>query len=166
MQNSTIAKIALTAAVATAGVVFFARSASTSTQHYKMVDELLAAGDLAQWQDKQMKVHGWVISGSIKEKVVNQETMRTFLLQKSGKKIRVFSKGPKPDTFRDESEVVATGTVVPAASMELIAKGLDVRIDSDMPYVVDATDLMAKCPSKYEGAQVNKKLDNTEPKFK
>lgn len=166
MQNSTIAKIALTAAVATAGVVFFARSASTSTQHYKMVDELLAAGDLGQWQDKQMKVHGWVVAGSIKEKVVNQETVRTFVLQKSGKRIRVFSKGPKPDTFRDQSEVVASGTLVSAASMDALAKGLDVRIESDMPYVVDATDLMAKCPSKYEGAQGNKNLDDNAPKFK
>lgn len=166
MQNNTIAKIALTAAVATAGVVFFARSASTSTQHYKMVDELLASGDLSQWQDKQMKVHGWVVAGSIKEKVVNQETVRTFLLQKGGKKIRVFSKGPKPDTFKDQSEVVATGTLVTAGSMADTAKGLDVRIDSDMPYVVDATDLMAKCPSKYEGAQGNKTLDDNAPKFK
>jgi cytochrome c-type biogenesis protein CcmE len=166
MQNSTIAKIALTAAVLTAGVAFFAKSTAGSTQHYKMVDELLATGDLSQWHDKQMKVHGYVVAGSIKEKVVNQETQRTFLLHKSGKKIRVFNKGPKPDTFKDQSEVVATGTLVSAASMAKLAESLDVRIDTDMLYVVDATDLMAKCPSKYEGAQANKQLDDNAPKFK
>ncbi len=165
MQNNTIAKIALTAAVIVGGVVFFAKSTAGSTQHYKMVDELLASGDLGQWHDKQMKVHGFVVAGSIKEKVVNQETVRTFILHKDGKKIRVFNRGPKPDTFKDQSEVVATGTIVPSAQMAAVAASLDVRIDSDMDYVVDATDLMAKCPSKYEGAQANKKLDE-DPKFK
>ena len=49
--------------------------------------------------------------------------------------------------------------------MAAMAEGLGVRIESDMQYVVDATELMAKCPSKYEGAQANKKLDE-DPKFK
>jgi cytochrome c-type biogenesis protein CcmE len=166
MQNSTIAKLALTGVVIVAGVIFFAKSASTSTQHYKMVDQLLAT-DLGSWKDKQLKVHGWVVAGTIKEKVVNQETMRTFVLHKDGKKIRVFNKGPKPDTFKDMSEVVATGTVVPSADMAALAQSLDVRVESDMTHVVDATELMAKCPSKYEGAQANKNLDDTsDVKFK
>lgn len=157
MQNSTIAKLALTAAVVVGGIVFFVRSASTSTQHYKMVDQLMAS-DLSQWKDKEMKVHGWVVAGTIKERVVNQETIRSFVLQKDGKKIRVFSKGPKPDTFKDQSEVVATGRIVPAGQMDPMAKGLELRIEDDMPYVVEATELMAKCPSKYEGANANKNI--------
>lgn len=164
MQNSTIAKLALTAAVLVAGVAFFAKSASTSTQHYQMVDQLLAS-DMSKLGDSQLKVHGWVVAGTIKEKIVNQETIRTFVLHKDGKKIRVFSRGPKPDTFKDQSEVVATGTIVSAASMAQMAASLDTRIESEMGYVVDATELMAKCPSKYEGAQANKKLDE-DPKFK
>lgn len=159
MQNSTIVKLVLTGAVAVAGVAFFAKSAATSTQYYKMVDQLLAT-DLGQWKGKQLKVHGWVVAGSIKEKVVNQETIRTFLIHKDGKKIRVFGKGPKPDTFKDQSEVVATGAIVPASQMAALAESLDIRIESDMAYVVDATELMAKCPSKYDGAQANKKLDD------
>lgn len=157
MQNSTIVKLALTGAVIVAGVAFFAKSASTSTQYYKMVDQLLET-DLASWKDKELKVHGWVVAGTIKEKVVNQETMRTFVLHKDGKKIRVFNKGPKPDTFKDQSEVVATGTIVPSSQMFELAKQLDVRIDSDMAYVVDSTELMAKCPSKYDGANANKNI--------
>jgi len=164
MQNSTIAKLALTAAVVVAGVAFFAKSASTNTQHYKMVDQLLEA-DLSKLGGSELKVHGWVVAGTIKEKIVNQETIRTFVLHKDDKKIRVFSRGPKPDTFKDQSEVVATGMIVPSAQMAQMAASLDVRIDSDMGYVVEATDLMAKCPSKYEGAQANKKLDE-DPKFK
>ena len=159
MQNSTIAKLVLTVAVAIGGVAFFAKSAQTDSQHYYKVEKLLAT-DLSQWKATELKVHGHVVAGSIKEKVVNQETLRTFLVTSEGKKIRVFGKGPKPDTFKDQSEVVATGTVVPSAQMASLASSLDVRIESDMAYVVDATELMAKCPSKYEGAQANKNLDS------
>ncbi len=157
MQNSTLAKIALTAAVAVAGVGFFVKSTLGHTTHYKMVDELMA-GDLTQWKDKEIKVHGWVLAGSIRQDVVNQETQRTFILQKGGKKIRVFSNGPVPDTFKDQSEVVATGQIVPAASKAALASSLKVSLESDLAYVVEARELQAKCPSKYEGAQVNKDL--------
>jgi hypothetical protein len=50
--------------------------------------------------------------------------------------------------------------VVLASQMASVAASLDVNIESDMTYVVDATELMAKCPSKYEGAQANKNLDS------
>lgn len=154
MDKSTLGKILLTAAVAIGGVGFLVKSSVSSAQHYKMVDDLLST-DLSSWTGKQLKVHGWVESGSIHESIVNQETHRTFLLQKGGKKIRIFSSGPKPDTFKDQSEVVATGHLVPAAKMKELAKSLGVAIESDMPYVVDSTELMAKCPSKYDGARVN-----------
>lgn len=162
MKKSTLGKIVLTAAVAVGGVGFLVKSSVSSAQHYKMVDDLLAT-DLSSWTDKELKVHGWVESGSIRESIVNQETHRTFLLQKSGKKIRVFSVGPKPDTFKDQSEVVATGRLVPASKMAELAKSLGVSIESDMMYVVDSTELMAKCPSKYDGARVNQELS---PEFK
>lgn len=164
MNKSTIGKIVLTGAVAIGGVGFLVKSSVSSAQHYKMVDELLAS-DLTSWTEKELKVHGWVESGSIAEKIVNQETHRTFLLQKGGKKIRVFSSGPKPDTFKDQSEVVATGHLVPAAKLKDLATSLGVSIESDMPYVVDSTELMAKCPSKYDGARVNQKLNPNGPSF-
>jgi cytochrome c-type biogenesis protein CcmE len=154
MDKSTLGKIILTAVVALGGVLFLVKSSVGSAQHYKMVDDLLAS-DLSSWKDKELKVHGWVEGGSIHESIVNQETHRTFLLQKGGKKIRVFSTGPKPDTFKDLSEVVATGHLVPAAQMKPLAGSLGVAIESDMPYVVDSTELMAKCPSKYDGARIN-----------
>jgi cytochrome c-type biogenesis protein CcmE len=157
MDKSTLGKIILTAAVALGGVGFLVKSSVGSAQHYKMVDDLLTS-DLSSWKDKELKVHGWVENGSIVEKIVTQETHRTFLLQKGGKKIRVFSAGPKPDTFKDASEVVATGHLVASADPKVkeIAAGLGISIESDMPYIVDATELMAKCPSKYDGANINK----------
>jgi cytochrome c-type biogenesis protein CcmE len=164
MDKNTLGKIILTAAVALGGVGFFVRSSFSSAQHYMMVDDLIAS-DLASWHDKELKVHGWVQASSIHESVVDQETHRTFLLQKGGKTIRVFSVGPKPDTFKDQSEVVATGHLVPADQMRQVAQKLGVSIESDMPYVVDSTELMAKCPSKYDGARVNQKLEST-PEFK
>ena len=158
MQNSTVMKIVLTAAVAIGGVVFFVKAGIGSTQTYMMVDELQAGGDLARYEGKEMKVHGWVLAGSIKEKVANQETVRSFVLQKSGKKIRVFNKGPKPDTFKDQSEVVATGRLVPISQAKELAAALDIQLESDLTHVVESTELQAKCPSKYDGAQVNKNL--------
>ena len=157
MNKSTLGKISLTAVVAVLGVGFLVKSSVSSAQHYKMVDDLLAS-DLTSWTGKELKVHGWVLAGSIKEKVVNQQTIRTFVLQKAGKKIRIFSKGPKPDTFKDQSEVVATGRLLPAAKAKEMASGLDTQLENDLAYVVEATDLQAKCPSKYDGAQVNKNL--------
>jgi cytochrome c-type biogenesis protein CcmE len=162
MNNRTLGKVALTTAVAMGGVVFLVKSSVSSAQHYMMVDDLLSS-DMASWKDKELKVHGWVESGSIHESIVNQETHRTFLLQKGGKKVRVFSSGPKPDTFKDQSEVVATGHLVPSDQMKQVASSLGVAIESDLPYVVDSSELMAKCPSKYDGAQVN--LAPQTPKF-
>ena len=55
----------------------------------------------------------------------------------------VRNKGPKPDSFRDRSEVVAEGKM----------------IDENGAPVLVATSLMAKCPSKYQGASKDKLFD-------
>lgn len=165
MQNRTIAKIALTAAVAFGGVGFLLYSSSEAAQHYEMVDNLIAKG-IDSYKDKQLKVHGFVEAGTIVEAIVNQEQRRTFVLQKGGKKVRVFSSGPIPDTFKDQSEVVASGRLVPAADVQQLADeicaktktpvGCPIRTDAEQTLVVESTELMAKCPSKYEGAPSNK----------
>ena len=159
MKNSALAKIGITAVVALGVVGFLVKSSIGQAQHYQMVDELIAS-DPKTWEGHEMKVHGFVYPGSIVEKVTGQETERTFVLMKGTKTIRVFGRGPKPDTFKDQSEVVATGRVVPAAEMKDMAKRLGIEIDAAMPYVVNASELMAKCPSKYDGAQGNRKIDN------
>jgi cytochrome c-type biogenesis protein CcmE len=146
-MSNKLPKILVTVAIVIGVVGFFTYSSMGQAQHYKMVDDLLKAPD--QWVGKEMKVHGWVEPGSIKERVEGQQMVRTFVLEKSGKKIQVNHVGPKPDTFKDQSEVVATGVVQ--------------RKDGIL--MVDASELSAKCPSKYEGAQSNKTLAE-QPVFK
>ena len=175
MKQATIAKLALTVAVVAGGAGFLVYSSTNHAQHYEMVDALLMKG-FDQFKDKQIKVHGYVESGTIARATVDQETRHMFVLQKNGKKIRVFVTGPTPDTFKDASEVVASGRLVKAADMQKVADaicakvdtklpgecapGAVVRADSEQEMVVEATELMAKCPSKYKGADSNK-LDTT-----
>ena len=142
MTNKTLPKIVLTIAVALGAVGFFFQSSSSHSGYYKMVDEVMAAP--AEWTGKDMKVHGWVEAGSIVEEVVGQEMRRTFTLEHKGQRIEVRHVGPKPDTFRDKSEVVADGKIV---------------IENGVPVMV-AESLMAKCPSKYEGAPRDKLFEN------
>jgi len=164
MEKSTLTKILLTIAVVIGGGGFLVYSSVSHAQHYMMVNELVATS-MDQWTGKELKVHGFVEAGSIVESVVGQVEHRTFVLQKDGKKIRVFSEGPKPDTFKDQSEVVATGRLVKASEMQALATDLckgaaraacPIRADAEQTWVVDSTDLMAKCPSKYDGATSNK----------
>jgi cytochrome c-type biogenesis protein CcmE len=162
MQNSTIAKIAITAAVAITGVGFFVKSTFDHGSKYRLVDKLVDE-DLSGWAGKEIKVHGYVLASSIHEQVVNQETQRTFVLQNNGKQIRVYSSGPKPDTFKDQSEVVATGRLVPVAQKAELARMLGVTgSGTSLDYVFEAKELQAKCPSKYDGADVNKNFDKFE----
>lgn len=166
MAVSLVTKIALTAAVAAASGGFLLYSSIGSAEHYRMVDELVGDG-VDKWDGKELKVHGYVEAGTIVENVVGQVQHRTFVLQKNGKKIRVFSHGPKPDTFKDQSEVVASGRLVKAGDVQAIATGLcsnnaaagaacPIATDAEQAWVVEATSLMAKCPSKYDGAASNK----------
>ena len=168
MKQGTIAKLVLTIAVLAGGAGFLVYSSTSHAQHYEMVDNLLAKG-FDQFKGKELKVHGLVETGTIAVATVNQETRRTFVLQKGGKKIRVFVNGPVPDTFKDASEVVATGRLIKASDMQSVADDIcknakvdrdkgdcPIRTDAEQEMVVEATELMAKCPSKYKGADSNK----------
>jgi cytochrome c-type biogenesis protein CcmE len=128
-----VAKIGLSAAVLVLAGGLLVRSSIAEADYYKHVDELNAEPE--RYKAKRLKVHGFVEAGSIDEKIVGNETIRTFVLEYQGERIRVRHKGPKPDTFKDLSEVVAQGRLVEQPDGELI---------------VEATELMAKCPSKYE----------------
>jgi cytochrome c-type biogenesis protein CcmE len=157
MTTGTLAKIALTAAVAIAGVGFVVKSTLGNAQPHKQVDEL--GDDLARWQDGPLTVYGTVVAGSIREAVVGQETRRSFVVENGGKRIRVFHTGPKPDVFKDRSEVGVTGRLVAADDERELASVLGVAASAEAPYVVTSTSLMAKCPGHYTGALVNKDLD-------
>ena len=55
-----------------------------------------------------------------------------FDIQRNGKTLRAYFNGIPPDTFKDEAEVVLTGSLTPNGFM--------------------ANEMTAKCPSKYEEA--------------
>ncbi|HKE84061.1 MAG TPA: cytochrome c maturation protein CcmE [Vicinamibacterales bacterium] len=99
-----------------------------SMQYYKYVDEVMAQP--TAWEGKKLQVHGNVVPGSIGRKANSLEYR--FDLQRNGKVIRAYYNGIVPDTFKDDSEVVLTG--------QLTTDGFK------------ATDMTAKCPSKYEAA--------------
>lgn len=125
-------KVLLSVAIIGGGAGMLIYSSLAEADYYKHVDEVVLAPD--RWVDKSLKVHGFVEPGSIHERIVGQSTVRDFILHYEGERIRVQHKGPKPDTFRDAAEVVATGTLLAQAD------GLQLQ----------ASELSAKCPSKYE----------------
>jgi len=99
-------------------------------QYYKYVDEVVAQP--ASWEGKKLQVHGNVVPGSIGRKRESLEYV--FDLQRNGKTIRAYYSGIVPDTFKNDAEVVLTGRLTPTGFM--------------------ATEMTAKCPSKYEAAPV------------
>lgn len=139
-MNERATKILFTVAVVAALSGFVVYSSLGSASYYKMVEEV--APELAKWVDKDLRVHGFVEPGSIQEQIVDQRVTRTFVLESKGERLQVAHHGPKPDTFKEFSEVVAEGRLV----------------HRDGQYVFEANNLMAKCPSKYEGAKQNKNL--------
>ena len=97
-----------------------------SMQYYKYVDEVVGAPD--SWEGKKLQVHGYVVKDSI---FVNPGTSEyAFTIHRNGKSLPARYRGAPPDAFKDDAEVVLTG--------HLTTEGFQ------------ATDMTAKCPSKYE----------------
>lgn len=129
-------KVAVTAAVlASALGIMLYTTMGESMQYYKYVDEVVAQP--ASWHGKNLQVHGYVVPGSIGRKRDALEYQ--FDLQRNGHVMRAYYTGVVPDTFKDEAEVVLTGQLTPNGFM--------------------ATEMTAKCPSKYEEAAPNKTVD-------
>jgi cytochrome c-type biogenesis protein CcmE len=123
------AKIGVTTFVLlTAFGVLMYTTLGESMQYYKYVDEVMVEPDA--WKDKNLQVHGHVVAGSIARKRDSLDWQ--FDIQRNGKVLRAYYTGVVPDTFKNDSEVVLTGRLTPGGFM--------------------ATDMTAKCPSKYEAA--------------
>lgn len=144
MQNRAL-KILITLAVVVGGVAFLLYSSISEAEYYKHVDELL--DEPGQWEERTLRVHGFVQAGSLEESIQGQQTVRTFVLEYNGQQIPVRNAGPKPDNFRDLAEVVAKGTIHKQGDR----------------YVLEATELSAKCPSKYEGAERTQSYAGEDP---
>lgn len=123
------AKLGVTTLVlATALGVMLYTTMGESLQYYKYVDEVTA--NPQAWEGKKLQVHGYVVPGSIGRK--RDALEYEFKLERNGQVITAYYNGITPDTFKDEAEVVLTGRLTPEGFM--------------------ATDMTAKCPSKYDEA--------------
>ena len=128
-MNHKVIKIGITAIVlATAFGALLFTTLQDNLQYYKYVDEVAAAPQ--QWEGKTLQVHGYVVPGTIFRKRDSLDWK--FDLQRNGKVISATFTGPAPDNFKDDAEVVLTGRFT--------------------PHGFSATDMTAKCPSKYEEA--------------
>ena len=123
-------KIGVTAAVLIAAFsALLFTTLQDNLQYYKYVDEVASAPH--EWDGKTLQVHGYVVPGTIAQKP-NTLDYR-FDLQRNGKVVTAYYTGVVPDTFKDDAEVVLTG-----------------RFHEQGGF--NATDMTAKCPSKYEEA--------------
>ena len=130
-MNHKAIKIGLTVAVLVAAFsALLFTTLQDNLQYYKYVDEVAATPH--EWQGKTLQVHGYVVPGSI-GKVADSLDYR-FDLQRNGKVMTAYYTGVVPDNFKDDAEVVLTGQF---------------RESGDG---FTATDMTAKCPSKYEEA--------------
>jgi cytochrome c-type biogenesis protein CcmE len=128
------AKFIIAGIVVLATVAWLAISASggDSKQYYVTISELQQLGNKAY--TRHLRVAGNVQPGSINHVGTNA----TFTLVEQGKTLRVNYQGaePPPDTFKDDAQALAIGTY-----------GRD--------GVFHATQLQAKCASKYAPAKPN-----------
>jgi cytochrome c-type biogenesis protein CcmE len=130
-------KVAVTAVVLASAFGFMMwTTLRDGAEYFKHVDEVVAQRPTLE--GKKLQVQGYVIPGSI---LVKPNTLEyRFKIQNNpiragepGNVMNVTYKGVVPDTFKDEAEVVANGQL---------------RSDGGL----DANQVIAKCPSKYEAA--------------
>jgi cytochrome c-type biogenesis protein CcmE len=124
-------KFVVAAVIIIAAVAWLAISgARDSKSYYVTITELQAMGKSAY--SKNLRVAGNVAPGTIERSGPNA----TFTLIEQGKTLRVTYQGaePPPDTFKDDAQALAIGTY-----------GRDGTFH--------ATQLQAKCASKYAPAQ-------------
>jgi len=127
-RQQTAVRIVISAVIIVGAfsMLFFAM-AQKDALFYKHVDEVMASPD--QWYGKRLQLHGFV-DGTVMQR---PNTLDYQFSVKSGTAIVQASyTGIVPDTFKTGSEVVVTG-----------------QLEKDGFH---ATDIMAKCPSKYTPA--------------
>lgn len=103
-------------------------SVSTSAQYYMTVGELKAKAPAID--NQTVRVAGIVEKAGIQR---NASTLRFVAADASGKLPVVYSGGAVPDIFGPGIQVVVEGRYTPSGTFE-------------------ASDLLAQCPSRYEGA--------------
>jgi cytochrome c-type biogenesis protein CcmE len=111
------------------GYMIFSASASSYVS-YKQIGEVV--------KDKSLVGKGVEVAGKVKPKsVVHKGTEMTFVLAENSDTIDVTYTGQVPQTFGDNVQAVVTGKLV--SQNKVVAESI-----------------VTKCPSKYEGKDVNK----------
>ena len=112
------------------------------TEYYKDIKEVLP--QRAEWEGKQLRLHGYVVPNSILRKP--DSLQYRFKVQNDPPRLSqppaseivdVSYEGIVPDTFKGEAEVTLQG--------RLTSEG----------FAVDRNGVVAKCPSKYEAASAS-----------
>ena len=119
------AKIGLTSlvlALAFGGLLY--STLGESAQYYKHVDEVMVQPEA--WYDKPLQIHGYAKNVTRKRDTLEYR----FEMHNNGRMVLASYTGIVPDTFTNDAEVVLQGTLSPDG--------------------FHATEMTAKCPSKYE----------------
>ena len=146
MKSSTRNKVLITAIVVIVGMTFLVYSVLANSGKDKWADEVVK--DRASWVNKNVRVLGYVEAGTLKKQIINQQSVASFVIERNGQRIPVEITGPIPDTLTDHAETSALGNLQ----------------ERNGELVLIATDVTAKCPSKYEGADSNRTLAGS-PKY-
>jgi cytochrome c-type biogenesis protein CcmE len=140
VPDRRLVKIVLALLVLGAAGRFVACTSRPSPPYY-LADELIARG-LHAHEGREVRVHGFVATGSIDRVsdrvsggVSGDDAVHRFMLVWHGAGLQVQVRGPLPDMFRDQAEVIVTGRLV----------------DRD-GWRIEGTAVIAKCAGKYEGA--------------
>ncbi|HMF44645.1 MAG TPA: cytochrome c maturation protein CcmE [Polyangia bacterium] len=121
-------------------VVLLTASMSKAAEYYKFVDEVMANTD--SFRGKKLQVHGVVADGSIEQ--AKGTLMYRFKIQsrpdRPAASIVANYEGLVPDTFKSGAEVIVRGSLTADNQINVIPDGI-----------------MAKCPSKYNADEQDKK---------
>lgn len=122
-KAARIGATSLVLVMAFAGLLY--STMGESLEYYKRVDEVMV--NPQEWQGKALQLHGFAKDVGRKRDSLDWQ----FNIHNNGQVVRALYTGVTPDTFKNDSEVVVKG-----------------RLGEDNTF--HATEIIAKCPSKYE----------------
>jgi cytochrome c-type biogenesis protein CcmE len=129
----------IVSAVAGTLVYLIVSSFGESMIYYKTVNEILAERN--RFENETVRVNGLFKKGSLKQKPNTDEYK--FDLLKNGKSLTVVYSGILPDNLKPGVEMVVQGKLVAGKN------------------VFNATEILTKCPSKYEKTAESKNIKGT-----
>lgn len=115
--------------IAAAAIGYIIYDGLKSETYFYTVDQAIAQG--ADLEGQRVRIKGVVERGSIVGE--DGQLFRKFRVAEKGKSLTVTYEKAMPDTFEEDREVVVLGTV-------------------NDQNVLEAEEVIVKCPSRYEGA--------------